>query len=69
MVELSLTQKLRLKIFGHVSVGTRMKKGWRAPIEHFAFKCPVHGIVVDYKHGYRERLDCPKCLEEKYKYV
>lgn len=64
MVELSLTQKFRLRLFGHVSVGTRMKEGWKAPIMHYAFKCPVHGIVVSYPHGFEERLDCPKCLEK-----
>ena len=61
---LSWSQRLRLRLFGHVSVGYRMKEGWRAPIEHFAFRCPVHGIVVDYPHGVREVLRCPKCCEE-----
>ena len=65
MIELSTFQKLRLRIFGHVKVGTRMKKGWRAPIMHYAFKCPKHGIVEDYPHGFRHELRCPKCTEER----
>ena len=69
MVELSLAQKIRLRIFGHVSVGTRMKECWSKPHEYFAFNCPKHGLVVDYSHGYKERLDCPICIEETHKYA
>ncbi len=64
MTELSTIQKLRLRIFGHVPVGTRRKEGWSAAIMHYAFKCPIHGIQVDYPHGFREELRCPKCLEK-----
>lgn len=60
---LSFTQKLRLKVFGHVSVGTRMKDGWKRPIEHFVFKCRYHGLQIDYPHGFREELRCPICEE------
>jgi len=69
MVELSLPQRLRLRLRGKVPVGYRVKPGWTAPIMHYAFRCPVHGVVVDYPHGYRNRLSCPRCLEESYKYV
>ena len=69
MVELSVFQRLRLRLFGSVPVGYQRKPGWKAPIMHYAFRCPVHGVVVDYPHGFRERFSCPKCLEEKYKYV
>ena len=69
MVELSWTQRLRLRLFGKVPVGYRRKSGWKAPIMHYAFKCPVHGVVVDYPHGFHERLTCLRCLEEKWKYV
>lgn len=65
MVELSFTQKLRLKLFGHVSVGYRIEEDWSEPIMHYAFKCPVHGIVVSYPSGYKQRLLCPLCLENR----
>jgi len=68
-VELSPLQRLRLKLFGKVPVGYRQKQGWRAPIMHYAFRCPIHGVVVDYKHGFKNRLSCPLCLEESYKYA
>ena len=61
MIELSLGQKIILRVLGRVSVGPRMKGGWRAPIKHYAAKCPEHGVFVDYPHGYHARLDCPKC--------
>ena len=65
MTELSFIQKLRLKIFGYVPVGTRIKEGWKAPIKHYAFKCPKHEIVVNYPHGFKQRLSGPKCQEER----
>ena len=50
---------------GHVYVGDRYKERWKEPIPHYAFKCPKHGIIVDYPHGYNQRLECPKCREEE----
>lgn len=57
MVELSMFQRLRLRLFGSVPVGYRVKSGWRGPIMHYAFRCPVHGVVVDYPHGQYESLN------------
>ena len=61
MIELSLIQKIRLKLCGFVYTENRMKQGWRAPIPFYAFKCDEHGLVENYPHGYEGRLDCPKC--------
>ena len=62
---MNLLDKLRLQISGHVYVEDRMKTGWKEPIPHYAFKCPVHGIVVNYPYGYNQRLECPKCRGEQ----
>ena len=62
--ELSLIQKLRLRLFGRVLVGWRNRRLWRAELPFYAFRCPIHGIVEDYPHGYHGRLDCPLCLGE-----
>jgi hypothetical protein len=35
----------------------------------YAFKCRVHGDVVDYPHGYAGRLECPICAAEKLREV
>ena len=61
---IKLLERLKLHLKGHVYVGDRVKEEWKEPIPHYAFKCPKHGIVVDYLHGYRQRLDCPICKEE-----
>ena len=63
MIELSLVQKIILRVWGYVGVGSRMKDGWRDPIKHYAFKCLEHGIVVDYPHGYTKYLNCPQCQQ------
>jgi hypothetical protein len=62
--DLSSVQKLRFKLFGRVFVGLRNRRGRGASLPFYAFKCPVHGIVEDYPHGYHGRLDCPLCLGE-----
>ncbi len=61
MVELTLVQKITLKLSKRVYTEHRMRHGWRKPLPFYAFKCPKHGIVEDYPHGYKGRLDCPKC--------
>ncbi len=58
---LSLTQKIRLKLFGITSTEKKALPGWRGEIQFYAFKCPKHGIVEDYPHGYRQVLRCRKC--------
>lgn len=64
MMELSLGQKIILRIRGYVGIGSRKKEGWSEAIPHYAFKCPDHGIVVDYPRGFDEQLSCPVCVED-----
>ena len=64
-MRLDLLQRVKLFLFGYVTVGYRIKPRWSAPIEHYAFKCRKHGIVVDYEHGFAQRLSCPICFEEE----
>ena len=44
-------------------VGRYMAMGWKEPIMFYAFKCQKHGDVVDYPHGFAQRLECPICAE------
>jgi hypothetical protein len=44
-----------------------MKAGWREPIMFFRFRCKVHGRVVNYPQGYKQKLHCPVCDEEAFK--
>ena len=62
---IKLLERLKIQLSGYVYVGDRFKEGWKEPIHHYAFKCPKHGLIVDYPHGYNQRLECPKCREEE----
>jgi len=54
-------QRLELFLAGRAYVGHRRRPGWMGPLPFFAFRCPIHGIVEGYPHGYNDRLDCPFC--------
>ena len=62
---LSLFKRLALCVFGQVYIGNRTRSGWSGSLPFYAFNCPLHGVVVDYPHGYENRLDCPKCRGER----
>jgi hypothetical protein len=66
-MRLSFFQRVKLRLGGCVYVGDRMREGWRGPIPFYAFRCPRHGVVEDYEHGFSRYLCCPKCLEEEKK--
>ena len=54
-------QRLEIRLTGRAFVGYRARDGWRQPLQFYAFRCPVHGYVEDYPHGYAGRLECPLC--------
>ena len=59
-------RKLQLRLFGRVNTGiTITRPGWRGSLPLYAFRCPTHGVVQDYPHGHSQRLECPRCREEK----
>ena len=68
-VEMGVTvthlQRIEIKLLGKAFMGYRARDGWRQPLPFYAFRCPVHGYVEDYPHGYAERLDCPLCSREE----
>ena len=64
-VTLGIYKRLILSLAGQVYVEHRTMSGWNGSLPFYAFKCPDHGIVVDYPHGYDQRLDCPKCHRER----
>lgn len=45
-------------------MGHRTRSGWGGSLPFYAFRCPEHGVVVDYPHGYDRRLVCPLCSED-----
>jgi len=62
---ISLLQRLKLQLSGYVYVGDRQRDEWKCSLPHYVFRCPVHGLVESYPHGYEQRLECPICREEK----
>jgi len=65
-INLTLIQKFKLKINGQVYIEHRTRPRWKGSLPFYAFKCPVHGIVIDYAHGVDDFLSCPKCWEDKF---
>lgn len=63
--QLSMRQRLALRLTGKTYVGHYSKPGWSGALPFYAFECPTHGLVSNYPMGYGKRLECPKCLEEK----
>jgi len=63
--DLTRSQRFKLRLSGYVYIGHRTRTGWNGPLPFFAFRCPVHGLVEDYPHGYSDRLDCPRCQREE----
>lgn len=45
-------------------VGHYMKEGWKGELPFYLFKCRKHGYVVNYPHGFEEKLTCPECQKE-----
>ena len=54
-------QRLELFLTGSAYVGHRTRPGWKGSLPFYVFRCPKHGLVEDYPHGYNGRLDCPMC--------
>lgn len=66
-IHLSIFQKFKLYITGIVYTTHRKRDGWKAELPFYAFKCPNHGLVENYPHGYRNTLTCPKCNKQSKK--
>lgn len=64
-IKLSLAQRIRLEILGVTPTERRKRPGWRGELQFYAFKCPIHGVVEDYPHGYQQTLRCGKCSKNQ----
>ena len=62
---MNILQHIKMRLSGHVYIGERQRPEWKEPLPHYAFRCPVHGLVESYPHGYDGRLECPRCTEEE----
>lgn len=60
-MELSLWQKIQLRISGYTFTRYRKLEGWSGYLPFYVFKCDEHGIQEDYLHGHRNYLSCNEC--------
>ncbi len=66
--KLTAVQKIKLKLQGHVKVGEFKKESWNDSLPHYVFRCPTHGLVSDYPHGFDDKLMCPICTKNELDY-
>lgn len=66
-IKLSFWQKILLILGGRIYIGHHQRSGWRGPLPFYVFHCKEHGYMVDYPHGWYDRLDCVKCSREREK--
>lgn len=59
--KLSVWNRLILLFKGYVFIRYEKRSGWTKAMPIYAFKCPKHGIQLDYPHGFDDRLDCKSC--------
>lgn len=65
-LKLSRSQKVKLRIFGHVFLGMEMRQGWSCFLPIYLVRCKKHGLFETHPRG-RGSLDCLKCREESHK--
>jgi hypothetical protein len=62
----SYLDALKLKLRGFVGIGERQYPGWSGSIPFYLYTCKLNDsngkkekvLMIDYPHGYYERLDC-----------
>jgi len=59
--EMSFAERIKMRLNGYIYIGQRTMPGWRGSLPFYTFKCPVHGWVESYPHGYDRKLICPFC--------
>jgi len=61
---LSVSRRIRLKMFNRVYLGNHARSGWREELPFYAFECQEHRTVINYPQGYERRLAYPLCDKE-----
>ena len=63
-IKLGRIQRLTLWITGRVYVGMKKRPGWVGSRPAYVFRCPDHGLVESFTHGWEEELTCPECVKK-----
>lgn len=58
---LSLRQRLHLKVFGCVFLRWQQLPGWVQANRVFVVNCREHGLFLDIEHGWTNHFHCPDC--------
>ena len=64
-IKLGRIQRLTLWITGRVFVGMKKKPGWRGQRPAYVFRCPIHGLVENFTHGWENDLSCLECIKNE----
>ena len=64
---LNIFQKIKLRMFGYTFIKKNKLEGWRNFIPFYALYCDKHGLQISYPIGWKNKLVCPKCLQETIK--
>ena len=64
-VKLSSLQKIKLGLLGKVLLDYKKNPFGNKKVFFYAFKCAVHGLQMDYPHGYAGTLTCPECIKQQ----
>lgn len=60
---ISLIESIKLRLNKCLYIGEKETPN----LNYYIFKCPKHGLVESYPHGYYGRLECPFCYEDMLK--
>jgi hypothetical protein len=63
--DLSLWQKLVLKINGSAFLHYQKPQGYLRSVPVYIVKCSKHGLFLDTPHGYNRIFQCSDCLSER----
>jgi len=66
---LSLSQRIRLRIIGEIFLRMEKREGWTNPLPIYLVRCPKHGLFETYPQGFDDKLRCPSCLQELFNFV
>lgn len=65
---LTFWEYLRLRLFNELYLFTKKREGDTHENRFYLSKCSVHNLYfLDYKHGWKEVLNCPECHKARFK--
>ena len=63
-LELSRFKRFLLNHYIPIQIGRHKMEGWKRPLPFYCWRCPDHGIVINYRQGHSQTLYCPHCQDK-----